>query len=135
VWKTIEHTADAGFEITADSLEVLFLQAAEALYSLCSDESPPPESAGGKTEHFEIDAVDLEELVVSWINELLFFLETRETFFLPTAVRISEEPLSLYAEGVLFRPPKVRIPVKSATYGGLVIRNIPIPFLRIFLDM
>jgi len=133
----IEHTADAGFEVTADSLEELFLQAREAFCALCLEEPLPEESMkqAGSFHSLEMEALDMEELAVSWINELLFLLESREALFVPSNLEIRRNPPILRGEGILRSLPGVRIPVKAATYGGLIFREDASFFLRLFLDM
>ena len=136
-WKIIEHTADAGFEVTAKSLEELFLQAREAFCALCLEE-PLRQRNGEKASplhNITLEAMDLEELAVSWINELLFLLESRKALFVPSSLQIRRNPPSLRGEGTLLSLPGVRIPVKAATYGGMEFRETPSPFLRLFLDM
>ncbi|HCA41431.1 MAG TPA: hypothetical protein DEP01_08100 [Aminobacterium sp.] len=135
-WKEIEHTADVGFEVKAASLDELFLESALALYALGYGETEElGKNYEKRKEILQIDGIDLEELVVSWLNELIFIVETRHVLFVPTSVHVIAEPLHITVEGVLSERHGVRLPVKSATYGGLVIRRYPDPFLRIFLDV
>lgn len=137
-WNIIHHTADAGFEVTADSLEELFSQAGEAFYFLCLEQTFSRKAHEGseQTCAITIDALDLEELMVSWINELLFLLESDSSAFVPEKVTITRRgEMLLEAEGFLISLNSPRISVKAATYGGLEIWESPSAFLRIFLDM
>ncbi len=136
-WKVIDHTADAGLEVWATSWHDLFLQVAEGFYCLCLDGAPllPPEGAAGKTRVLRLETLDLEELVVSWLHELLFLLESEGVFFHPTSLTVTPHPPALVAEGLLFPAPGGRIVVKAATYGGMVLESSPHPFLRLYLDL
>ncbi len=137
-WKIVDHTADAGFEVTADSLEELFLQAREAFYYLCLEKTFPEKALEGSGKKYvvKIEALDLEELAVSWINELLFLLERDCSIFMPEKLAITRKSdITLEAKGILLPLGFARISVKAATYGGLEIREFPSAFLRIFLDM
>lgn len=69
--RVIEHTADIGIEVEADSLEELFEGAAEGMFSYIIDPSLVSEV---ERRHVEIDAADLEELMFSWLNELTYIL-------------------------------------------------------------
>jgi SHS2 domain-containing protein len=67
-YREIEHTADVGIELTADSLPALFASAGEALYALIAD----PATIEGRDE-ISIAATgnDPEELFHAWLCELL----------------------------------------------------------------
>ncbi len=136
-WKIIDHTADAGLEVSAISWNELFRLAAEGFYHLCLDGDPTPAFCERDTipHSISIEAVDLEELAVAWLNELLFLLETENVLFLPSAISVSETRAALSAKGVLAPSDHVRIAVKAATYGGIVISGNPSPYLRVFVDM
>jgi len=135
-WKIIDHDADSGFEAHGDTLDELFTESAAAFLFLCSGKSMAGlQEEGRGTEHISLEAADLEELVVSWLNEILFLAETRSFFFVPSVVRVRTSPLSLYAEGCTAPCGTGPVPVKAATYSGLAVQNIPAPYLRMIVDM
>ena len=136
-WKVLDHTADAGLEVSAASWNDLFLQSAEGFYFLCLDGTAPlaPAVSAGKRHELRLEALDLEELVVSWIHELLFLLESGEGVFRAASLSVTEEPPSLVAKGFLVPSPGARIAVKAATYGGMVLEKVPHPFLQFYLDL
>lgn len=136
-WKIIAHTADAGLEVYAETWAELFKLAAEGFYHICldGDLSSSPFEGFDNSHTISIEAIDLEELAVSWLNELLFLLETRRAIFIPSSLSVSDTRATLLAEGVLAPSNQARISVKAATYGGIVISGSPSPFLRVFLDM
>src|SRR5262245_30156386 len=67
-YREIEHTADVGIEVTADSLPALFASAGEALYALIAD----PETIN-RHQDISIRAPgnDPEALLHAWLCELL----------------------------------------------------------------
>jgi hypothetical protein len=151
-WKIIDHTADVGLEVEAPSWEELFAQVAEGFYALCLGGAPslPPEGPAGRARVLRLEALDLEELVVSWINELIFILESEGAIFFPATLTVTTAlpafvappalpalpaPPALVAEGHLGPFPGGRIAVKAATYGGMVLESFPHPFLRLYLDL
>lgn len=77
-FRTIEHTADIGIEVKADSLEELFEGAALAMFSLIVD---PDEVAPAHERRISLEAGDREELMFMWLNELLFILDSEEMLF------------------------------------------------------
>lgn len=76
-YRLLEHTADIGLLASAASIEELFAEAARGLLLLLGG-APP---ARPQLEQVvEVAAGDREELLVNWLNELLFLLETRRFY-------------------------------------------------------
>lgn len=134
-WKILDHTADAGFEAEADTLSEVFFDAAEAFLFLAAGMAPGDLPESGKSDALFLSAADGEELAVSWLNELLFLAETRSEFFLPVRITVSLAPPSLSSLGRAVPFNRRVLSVKAATYGGIVLRTSPRPFLRMFLDL
>ncbi len=76
----INHTADAAFDIRADSLENLFTEAAKSMYSLLFEELPA--SSSQKTD-LALSAYSVEELLVSFLNELLYLISVKKRILYP----------------------------------------------------
>jgi len=121
----IDHTADLGLRVWADTLEGLFHQAARGLADLLTD----PATVVPRVERvFELRAIDLEELLVAWLNEILYAWESED--LLLAAIR--EMSIRRVGDGFALRaraagetrdPARhpVGEPVKAATYHGLRI--------------
>lgn len=74
-YNLIDHTADIAFDVTADSLEELFLESARAWrMSVIGD------VAGKALSNYklELPAGSLEELLVNFLNELNYLLTTKK---------------------------------------------------------
>lgn len=117
--ETFEHTADIGLVIRGRTLEALFANAAEGLVALIIDPAGLREDA---RERVSVRATDRAALLVAWLNELLYLLDTRR--FLPRRCQIVEvTDTSLIAElagDIVDRDRHcVRRMVKAATYHGL----------------
>ena len=135
-WRILDHRADGGFEAEGDTLDEVFLHGAEAFLFLATGltfKDFAPKTAGEET--LELSALDLEELAVSWISELLFLAEAQGRLFRPKLIKISAYPPRLWATGETMAFSMGAIPIKAATYGGLILRTEPRPFLRMFLDL
>ena len=82
-FQLLEHTADMGIAAEGETLVALFVQAALGLRQIltaCTDIEP-------KTEFpVEVQGADREELMINWLSELLFLLESRR--LLPAAFEI-----------------------------------------------
>ena len=70
----LEHTADVGFRAYAPSLPGLFYQAARALLHVLFLRPP---RRGKSTLTFTVEAEDPETLLVRFLNELLYQIQTR----------------------------------------------------------
>jgi len=120
---TFEHTADIGLIARGRTLEELFANAAGGLVALTVD----PEGLREETQvQVTVSAGDREALLVGWLNELLYLLDTRR--FLPHHSRItdlSDTTLAADLVGDTVDPSRhaVRRMIKAATYHGLSVRK------------
>jgi len=128
----IDHTADMGVKVSADTLEELFEEAACALADII----------GGRCEQgtdeirLEARGIDPEDLLVRWLQEILYLMEVRGWRL--TSVHM-ESLGNTSARGV-FRGECSHEPliaeVKAVTYHNLVIVHIDNTFqVTIILDM
>jgi SHS2 domain-containing protein len=90
-------TADVAFEATADSLEALFISAADAVIgAMAENPTFPPEC-----EHigFQLESEDLEMLLFDFLQELIFYKDARRLLLKVINVEIDrkEAPLHLSA--------------------------------------
>lgn len=135
-WVELPHTADAGLEITASSVEDLVTEAARAFYAFMFGEVSLVRSLEEHTEHsVELECMDLLELFVSWLNELLYIYDTKEKVFSPEIVEVDLKRARLLAKGNLHVAPSPARAVKAVTYGGAKISEGPPWRLRVYLDL
>jgi SHS2 domain-containing protein len=122
-FEILEHTADTGFRARGASIEELFEQAAAALVAIAIDSS---QTRGLECCEIAVRGSDLEELLVNWLNEVLWLLDGRR--FAPAALNV----LELHDGGLRAavtgeprddarHPP--RIVVKAATFHQLRLAN------------
>ncbi len=74
----LEHTADAGIIARGADLPELFANAAVGLFSLMVETAGVHET---EQRTIEIEARDLESLLVGWLTELLYYLDAEEMLF------------------------------------------------------
>ncbi len=85
VYRIIDHTADVGIEVEAGSLREAFEEAAMGMFSIMLDvDKVEPR----ETRRVEVRGESLEDLLVSFLEELLFLFDTEQ--FVPGRVRILE---------------------------------------------
>lgn len=125
----LSHTADVGYEVTADSLEELFRGAAAGLMRTLGSGPAPAEGAvdaagrsgGAQRQELSLERPDRERLMVAWLREILY-RATRDARH-PDEVDVEMTgPSSLLADirwsaaGAAGRPVRE---VKGVTYHGL----------------
>ncbi len=93
--ETFEHTADLGLRVTGTDLADLFQAAAEGLFDAIvanRDEVRDQES-----ESVSLAAETLSDLLLAWLNELIFRSETRHRLYRRFDVNVGESPPRLEA--------------------------------------
>jgi SHS2 domain-containing protein len=134
-YRLIEHTADMGIEATGESRADLFVQAARALREMISG----AEAASREERVVEVTGGDAAELLVRWLNEILFLFETRGFFPADFHIEeIGEKRMRARVAGEPFdrdRHPVER-EVKSVTYHQLeVAESQGVWKARIYVDL
>jgi SHS2 domain-containing protein len=122
-FKTIEHTADIGIEVEADTLSELFEGTAAAMFSLIVE----PETVRQTDEReLTLEAGDLEELLFMWLNELLFIMYADDLLFSRFEVTdIEDSRLNATARGEEIDPERHRVDeeIKAATYHEMMVEH------------
>lgn len=78
--RPIEHTADLGFEVEAASLEECFALVAVALFQTFMP-TRAPSGAPRIAVDVEASGTGMEEVLVAWLEELLYLSEVRQLVF------------------------------------------------------
>lgn len=116
----IDHTADAGIRVEAPTLEDLFEIAGLAFSELVTS----VDSVDCKVERrFELQEDDLETLLVSWLQELLYLMDTEDLVFGRFQVKIDDLSLAATAWGEPFDPNihTMKTEIKAVTYHQLQV--------------
>lgn len=119
-YKELEHTADALFHISSDSLEELFEDAARALfYTIYGVEKSKEEIIN----HFCVSADSHETLLRDFLSELLFITDTEQVVFTRFSININGFALDCIAYGEAFDHEihSGGTEVKGISYSGLNI--------------
>ena len=121
-YRFIDHTEDVAADLSGGSAPELFVSAAQALTDTLTDRSLVTAAV---TERVELESGTLEELLVDWLNELLYRFEVRNLLIDDAEVTIRADGdrwrLDATVSGEPFdaaRHPS-RVLVKSATYHAL----------------
>ena len=117
-----EHTGEVQLHLVAPTLPQLFVEAGLALAELIAEDGIP--TSEDPAEVVEIQAGDLEALLVEWLNELIFRGETQHNVYRELSVtNVSDRRLRAEIRGT--RPDHLRTPVKAATFHNLDVSLQP----------
>jgi SHS2 domain-containing protein len=138
-YRFIDHTADVAADLDARSPGELFASAAEAL----TDTMTPLEGVRPSvTQSVTLDAATLEDLLVDWLNELLYRFEVQNMLFSQASVAVEQRDgrwhLAATVSGEPFDSVRhlSRVLVKGATYHGLRVGcDAGVWHARIVLDI
>jgi SHS2 domain-containing protein len=120
-YRTIEHTADIGIEVRAPTCSGVFVRSALALFDLMVG----VDSIGrGLKRPIRVEGDNLEELLVAWLNDLLYIYAVDGLVFSGFAdISLTDRSFSATGLGEAFRPERhiVASEIKAATYHGISV--------------
>ncbi|MFA6216483.1 MAG: archease [Candidatus Omnitrophota bacterium] len=124
-YQLIEHTADIGIIVTGKDLKALFANAASAAFDIVAEKRKAKTKIIPKIFYsVKQEAEDLQELLVNWLNELLFLSATKEVIFVDFTIK-KLAPCYLEADvaGYASINYRFKAEVKAATYHELKIEK------------
>jgi SHS2 domain-containing protein len=116
--REVEHTADWGLEVWASDLPGLMEEAARGMFELMGAEVSEESRCHRQ---LEIGADDREQLLVSFLEELLFIADSEELAFDGYMLRLVDTNLQARLEGGLIISRSKEI--KAVTYHYLEIKE------------
>lgn len=131
----IEHTADMGFIAYGKDKEDLFGNAAFALFDIMTELGKVKESVSWQV---EVKAYDEIELLVRWLNELLYLFDSEKALLSRFDIKeLSQGLIRAEVFGEIRDPERHRVKtgVKSATYHMLEIVKNRYYHAQVILDI
>ncbi|MCL0079306.1 archease [Dehalococcoidia bacterium] len=130
-----DHTADIGIIAYGNSVEEVFVNAAYGMFSLIAD----PDKVAEVIRHQVVaEAPDQEELLVTWLNELLYLFDAEDLIFSRfEIVDLRQQYVRAMAYGEKVDPSRhnLKTQVKAATYHQLKLEKGDEFSARIILDI
>jgi SHS2 domain-containing protein len=119
-YEVIDHTADIGIIARGRDLNELFNSAARGMLHLLTDEGTGRQDV---RREINLEAGDTETLLVEWLNELLYLLDTERLLLFEFDVFIEGGKLSAKCRGMAIdrRTYTLKREIKAATYHDLRI--------------
>ncbi len=122
-FEVVDHTADIGLIAYGSTLEEVFVNAAYGMFSLIAELDQVQERIHRE---IETEAPDQGELLVTWLNELLYFFDAESLLFKRFEIlRLDQTWLQARAFGEKVDPTRHRVKtaVKAATYHLLKLEE------------
>ena len=117
-YELVDISGDVGIRVWGQDLEELFENAARGMSELITDVSALPES---ERREVHVVAESNEDLLVQWLNELVFLCDTYNYIGKRFSLRIINKKLKAEITGGTFDPStsESRLLIKAATYHDL----------------
>ncbi|MCL5269572.1 MAG: archease [bacterium] len=136
MFETFEHTADLGLRVVAPDLAGLMVEAARGLMAVMVEN--PARIQPRRELNFRLAGCNSDELLLDWLAELLFRLQSEHLVFSDFRVRLTPGGLEARAGGEPFSPARhgAGVDVKAVTYHGLRVERTPEGWLaEVVLDL
>jgi SHS2 domain-containing protein len=123
MFETFDHTADLGLRVRTQTLNQLFVEAAEALFSTVVEDLKAVTAA--RSVEVQIASDDLAYLLFDWLRELLYRFEGEHLLFSRFEVAVSEYTLkgTAWGEPIDRSRHTLSHEVKAITYHGLRVEQ------------
>jgi len=135
-YELIDHTADVGLKAYGKTLSEAFENAAKGMFDIITDSSEV-ESIGQYD--IELDAPDLEQLLVDWLSKLLYLNSVRNEVFGFFKVTLDEKNKKLTAKvfGEKFNISKHKVgsEIKAVTYHILEVKKKKPIYVQVLFDI
>lgn len=135
-YELIDHTADVGLKAYGKTLAEAFENAAKGMFDIITDNSEV-ESIGQYD--IELEAPDLEQLLVDWLSKLLFLNSSRNEVFGFFKINLDEKNIKLSAKvfGEKFNISKHKAgsEIKAVTYHMLEVKNKKPFYVQVLFDI
>jgi len=135
-YEVIEHTADIAIKAYGKNLSEAFENIAKSMFDIITDNSEI-ESVGQYD--IELEAPDLEQLLVDWLSELLFLNTSQNLVFGFFKVELDEKKKHLighvFGDKYSISKYKIGVEVKAVTYHILEVRNKKPYHVQVLFDI
>ena len=133
-YELIEHTADVGVKAYGKTVAEAFEHVAEAMFDIITDESTI-DSIGEYD--IQLEAPDLEQLLVDWLSKLLFLNDAENLVFGKFQVTIDANRLSarVFGEKYNKKKHKMGVEIKAVTYHILQVNKKDPIFVQVLFDI
>jgi len=124
-FEILEHTADIGIIAYSRTKREIFVNTAKGMFNIIVGDNSNLINNNFSCK-VTLKAKGLEDLLVAWLNELLYISETRLVILNKFYIKeLSDFQIEAEVEGIKINPPSVKIEkeIKAVTYHRLEIKK------------
>jgi SHS2 domain-containing protein len=123
MYETFDHTADLGLRVRAADLETLFVEAAQALFSVIVEDLATVQPR--QRFAVQVSGAAPDYLLFDWLKELLYYWDSEHVLCGRFEVHVSPSGLNGTAWGETVDPARHRLlhEVKAITYHALRVEQ------------
>lgn len=119
-YRFIDHTADIGIRVVSKDLKTLFADAAHALIDIMGAWC----AQGSESENISVEGIDREDILVRWLQELLYLIEVKDLRISHVdVVRIGLKDMTGVITGS-YTSKVLKQEIKAVTYHNLEIAEV-----------
>ncbi len=137
-FEIFEHTADIGIKAYGDTIDQVFENAARGMFNIIFHNSIPKIKPKGAYQ-IKLHASDLEQLLVDWLDEVLYIFTTEQIVISDYKISIEDKTFTLDAEvsGEILPEEKIMgtCEIKAVTYHMLSIKKISCWEAQVLFDI
>ena len=125
-FQQLDHTADIGIEVRADSVEALFGDALQGMIDCITDVAKVDSRLA---RDITVEAADLEGLMVEWLTECVYCFEVEDLLLKDARVELDHGVdtwrLAARVQGEKFDATRhqIKVPIKGVTYHQLAVEK------------
>jgi SHS2 domain-containing protein len=135
-YELIDHTADVGVKAYGKTISEAFENAAKGMFDIITDKSEI-DNIGQYI--IELEAPDLEQLLVDWLSDLLFLNSAKNLVFGFFKVDLDENKSKLsakvFGEKFNISKHKAGAEIKAVTYHMLEVKKIKPFYVKVLFDI
>ena len=124
-YEQFPHTADIGIRVFGKDLKELFENAAFGMFDVIADLEGIKAS---EEENVEVHGAVPEELLIAWLDELLYRFCTKDIIYSKFEIEeLSEDRIKAKVSGrpIAANRNRLKTEIKAVTYSGLKIKETP----------
>lgn len=122
-YEMIDHTADIGIKVFGKDISEVFANAGYAMFDILTE---PKNVQKKESFDIQVSANNIEQLLVKWLDELLYRYETERVVFSEFVINeISDTAIdsTVYGEKIDRSRHEIKTEIKNVTYHQLQIRK------------
>ncbi|MHC2994663.1 MAG: archease [Candidatus Atribacteria bacterium] len=123
-FEILDHTADIGLAAYGKNKTEIFINTAKGMFEIIAGENRNLKE--NFYDKIKLEAESLEDLLIAWLNELLYISETKLAILSKFKIKeLSDYQIKAEVGGTKINPPSIKIEkeIKAVTYHRLEIKK------------